>query len=81
LLLINNKKMNNEELSFTGKILHTPYAKPDAYGALSMPVYQCAAFEFETAEMMEAAFMGKVAEHTYALQIPRCSISKAVYKI
>jgi len=40
LLLINNKKMNNEELSFTGKILHTPYAKPDAYGALSMPVYQ-----------------------------------------
>ena len=58
--------MNNEELSFTGKILHTPYAKPDAYGALSMPVYQCAAFEFETAEMMEAAFMGKVAEHTYS---------------
>lgn len=58
--------MNKEELSFTGKILHTPYAKPDAYGALSMPVYQNAAFEFETAEMMEAAFAGKVGEHTYS---------------
>ena len=58
--------MNKEELSFDGKILHTPYGKPDAYGALSMPVYQSAAFEFETAEEMEAAFLGKSPNHTYS---------------
>ncbi|HEY5589919.1 MAG TPA: PLP-dependent transferase [Paludibacter sp.] len=58
--------MNKEELSFNGQLLHTPYAKPDAYGALSMPVYNSAAFEFDTAEQMEAAFMGRSAEHTYS---------------
>jgi len=45
---------------------HTPYAKPDAYHALQIPVYQTAAFEFETAEAMEAAFLGKSAEHCYS---------------
>ena len=58
--------MNKEELSFTGKLLNTPYGKPDAYGALSMPVYHSAAFEFETAEEMEAAFIGKSPNHTYS---------------
>ena len=48
------------------KILHTPYAKPDAYNALSMPVYQSAAFEFDSAEAMEAAFLGKSTEHSYS---------------
>jgi len=58
--------MNKDELSFNGQILHTPFAKPDAYGALSMPVYQTAAYEFETAEQMEAAFMGRSSDHTYS---------------
>jgi len=58
--------MDNEKLSFNGKILNTPFGKPDAYGSLSMPVYHTAAFEFETAEQMEAAFCGKTAEHTYS---------------
>lgn len=48
------------------KILHTPYAKPDAYNALSMPVYHSAAYEFETAEEMEIAFAGKSNNHTYS---------------
>jgi len=48
------------------KILHTGYAKADAYNALSMPVYNSAAYEFETAEQMELAFTGKVADHTYS---------------
>ena len=26
--------------------IDTPYQHPDAYGALSMPVYHCAAYEF-----------------------------------
>ena len=55
-----------DEISFDGKILHTPFAKPDAYGALSMPVYQNAAYEFESAEQMELAFTGKVSDHTYS---------------
>lgn len=58
--------MDNKKLSFNGQILHTPYGKPDVYGALSMPVYHTAAFEFETAEQMEAAFGGKTADHTYS---------------
>ena len=52
--------------SLESKILHTPYAKPDAYNALSMPVYHSAAFEFESAEQMELAFTGKAADHTYS---------------
>jgi O-acetylhomoserine (thiol)-lyase len=31
-----------------------------------MPIYQSVAFEFDTAEAMEAAFTGKSAEHTYS---------------
>lgn len=52
--------------SFDTKILHTPYAKPDAYHSLSMPVYNVAAYEFDTAEDMELAFTGKAALHTYS---------------
>lgn len=58
--------MDNQELSFNAQLLNTPYAKQDVYGALSMPVYHTAAFEFETAEQMEDAFVGKTAEHAYS---------------
>ncbi|OIP83691.1 MAG: O-acetylhomoserine sulfhydrylase [Porphyromonadaceae bacterium CG2_30_38_12] len=54
------------ELSFDTQVLHTPYAKPDAYNALSMPIYNTAAYEFETAEAMEAAFTGRSTHHTYS---------------
>lgn len=55
-----------EEISFEARLLHTPYEKPDAYNALAMPVYNSAAYEFETAEAMEAAFLGYSADHTYS---------------
>ena len=55
-----DEKYNNS------KLLHTPYAKPDAYNALSMPVYNSAAYEFESAEQMELAFTGRAADHTYS---------------
>ena len=48
------------------KLIHTPFSKPDAYNALSMPVYHSASFEFESAEQMELAFIGKAADHTYS---------------
>jgi O-acetylhomoserine (thiol)-lyase len=48
------------------KYQHTPYAKPDAYNALQIPIYQTAAFEFNSAEDMEAAFTGRTADHCYS---------------
>jgi O-acetylhomoserine (thiol)-lyase len=55
-----------DEKYSNSKLLHTPYAKPDAYNALSMPVYHSAAYEFESAEQMELAFTGRAADHTYS---------------
>lgn len=55
-----------EENSFEARLLHTPYEKPDAYNALSMPVYNTAAYEFDSAEAMEAAFCGCTADHAYS---------------
>ena len=48
------------------QLLHTDYTKPDAYNALSMPVYNSAAYEFESAEQMELAFTGKTADFAYS---------------
>lgn len=48
------------------KYQHTSFPKPDAYHALQIPVYQSVAFEFDSAEEMEAAFTGKSAEHCYS---------------
>lgn len=39
--------------------IDTPYQHPDAYGALSMPVYHCAAYEFDNAVEMADAFCGR----------------------
>lgn len=50
---------------FTTKILHTPFSRKDANGALRMPVYDCAAFEFEDSEMIEKAFKGQLPMHVY----------------
>lgn len=55
-----------EEFSFEARVLSTPYEKPDAYNSLSMPVYNTAAYEFETAEAMEAAFCGRTTDHAYS---------------
>lgn len=60
------EKLKMEDFSFEAQVLHTPYEKPDAYNALSMPVYNSAAYEFETAEAMEAAFCGRTPDHAYS---------------
>ncbi len=41
------------------KAIHTPFRLPDAYGAISMPVYHTAAFEFANAEEMIESFSGR----------------------
>lgn len=48
------------------KILNKRFEKKDAYGAIGMPIYANAAFEFDSAEAMENAFMGRTGEHTYS---------------
>lgn len=46
--------------------LHTPYPLEDPYNSLQFPVYENNAFEFETAEAMEGAFLGKSTQHSYS---------------
>lgn len=44
----------------------TPYPRADAYGALSMPVYHTAAYEFENAAQMADAFCGRSDAPSYS---------------
>lgn len=44
----------------------TDYQKRDAYGALSMPVYNCCSFEFDTAKQMSDVFCGRVLDPEYS---------------
>ena len=53
-------------MKYETKILTTRYQKPDPYGALSMPVYYTAAFEFESAKAMGDAFCGRSLAPSYA---------------
>ena len=48
-----------EKAGFNKKAIHAEGVKKDPYGALSVPVYNSAAYEFESAEAMELAFTGK----------------------
>ena len=52
--------------NYSKKALHTPYALDDPYGALSMPVYNAVAFEYESAEAMENAFTGRSNGYVYS---------------
>ena len=51
---------------FSTKIIHTSYLKKDIHNALQMPIYSNAAFEFENAEQMEKAFLGRQPDHMYS---------------
>ncbi|MDD2698531.1 MAG: aminotransferase class I/II-fold pyridoxal phosphate-dependent enzyme [Arcobacteraceae bacterium] len=53
-------------MKYTTKALHSKYPKKDVYGALRAPIYQNAAFEFESAEALEDVFTGKESGHTYS---------------
>ena len=53
-------------MKYETKILTTKYPRPDAYGALSMPVYYTAAFEFPSAKAMSDAFCGRSMAPSYA---------------
>ncbi len=51
---------------FTTRSLHLPYVKEDPHHSLQMPLYESVAFEFESAEQMEANFRGEYAAHVYS---------------
>lgn len=53
--------MNKQTLA-----IDTPFQKPDAYGALSMPVYHTCAYEFADADTMADAFCGRIEEPDYS---------------
>jgi O-acetylhomoserine (thiol)-lyase len=50
----------------TTTLLHTPFPKKDPHGSLNFPIYENVAFEFDTAEDLEAAFRGEVQSHQYS---------------
>ncbi len=53
-------------MKYETKVLTTKYPKPDAYGALSMPIYYTAAFEFPSAQAIADAFAGHSMAPSYA---------------
>ena len=54
------------EKEYENGLMSVTFPKDDPYGSLSMPVYHTLAYEFATAEEMEAAFCGRTSEHTYS---------------
>ncbi len=46
--------------------IHTPYVRPDAYGALAVPIYSNVAFEFDDAAEMADAFCNRIKAPDYA---------------
>ena len=50
----------------SSRILNRRFLQPDTHGSISMPLYSNAAFEFESAEAVEEAFLGKSGKHTYS---------------
>lgn len=60
---------NNEDPAcFSTRIIKKEFSKSDSHGAITMPVYRNAAFEFADAESIAVAFQNKetIASHTYS---------------
>lgn len=57
------KKIQND---IDTQIMSSHFSQKDIHGSISMPIYSGAAFEFDTAEEMEDAFLGKNGKHTYS---------------
>ena len=50
----------------TTRAIHQPYKRRDAYDALSMPVYNAVAYEFDNAQLMSDGFCGRVSAPDYS---------------
>ena len=51
---------------FTTTALNIAFSKPDPHNSLQMPLYETVAFEFDSAEKMEANFKGEYIAHVYS---------------
>ncbi len=51
---------------FTTLSLNIPYPKTDPHKSLQMPLYETVAFEFDSAEQIEANFKGEYIAHVYS---------------
>lgn len=51
---------------FTTTALNVSFSKPDPHSSLQMPLYETVAFEFDSAEKMEANFKGEYIAHVYS---------------
>lgn len=58
--------MNEQIKGFTSRILHQEEKKNDPHGALRFPIYECAAYEYETAEIIAGSYDGSQPSHAYS---------------
>ena len=56
----------SEETQFSTQVINVRFNKPDAYGAISQPIYRNAAFEFADSQTIAAAFQHRTDLHTYS---------------
>lgn len=55
-----------EKAGFTTRSLNVPFSKKDPHSSLQMPIYEAVAFEFDSAEQIEANFRGEYLAHVYS---------------
>jgi O-acetylhomoserine (thiol)-lyase len=55
-----------KKTGFTTTALNIPFAKKDPHNSLQMPMYETVAFEFDSAEQIEANFKGEHVAHVYS---------------
>jgi O-acetylhomoserine (thiol)-lyase len=55
-----------KKTGFTTTALNVPYLKKDPHNSLQMPLYETVAFEFDSAEQLEANFRGEYIAHVYS---------------
>ncbi len=55
-----------KKTGFTTTALHVAYPRKDPHNALQMPTYDSVAYEFDSAEQLEANFKGEYVAHVYS---------------
>ena len=60
------KNMSQKTIKRQTKAIHTQFARRDAYGAISMPVYNTVAYQFDDAKTMSDAFCGRIEAPDYS---------------
>ena len=58
--------MTQKTIKRQTQAIHTQFSRRDAYGAISMPVYDTVAFQFDDAQTMSDAFCGRIDAPDYS---------------